>query len=603
MDGERSGQGVVLGVSADFHDAAAALVVDGVVVAAAEEERFTRRKHDPSLPRHAIAWCLEHAGVGPGDLDRVAFYEKPLSAYDRVLTTHAGVGPRGFPQLARAVRSWSGRKLWVGYRLEKLLQGLGHTGLRTHFSEHHQSHAASAFYPSPFDRAAILVLDGVGEWATSSVGWGAGHRIELHEEVRFPDSLGLLYSAFTAYCGFEVNDGEYKLMGLAPFGTPRYEADLREHVVHVADDGSLRLDQRWFDYRAGARMVRPRLAELLGPPRDPDEPLDERHADIAASIQAVLEEAIVRMGRHARALTGERNLCLAGGVALNCVANERLVERAGFDDLWVQPAAGDGGGALGAALWTWHQVLDHPRPERHGIDGMSGALLGPAYDDAQVQAWLEANGVAHTDHGDHASLCREVAARIDGGALVGWFQGAMEFGPRALGHRSILGDARDAANVGRINASVKRREGFRPFAPAVLAEERHRWFAGSGDRAYMTVTAPVHPDQRVAAVGPAPGAPFAERLGAVRSTIPACTHVDGSARLQTVDAERNPAFHALLQAFHDRTGCPVLINTSFNRAGEPLVRTPADAVRCFEDTELDLLVLGRFTVEPAAVRN
>ena len=588
----------VLGISAGFHDASAALLVDGELVAAAAEERFSRVKHDPGLPRRAAAWCLAHAGVEPGDLTAVAYYEKPLSTYERILATHARVGPRGFRNLAPAVATWSASKLWVQARLDRLVRDLGHRDVPVLFAEHHQSHAAAAFHPSPYERAAILTFDGAGEWTTSSIGVGEGNRIRLRRQQRFPDSLGLFYSAFTAYCGFDVNDGEYKLMGLAPFGEPRFADVLRRHVIHVHEDGSVSLDQRWFDYRTGSRMTRPRLAALLdGPPRERGAPLTQRDADLARSVQAVLEDAVLAAGRHAHALTGARHACLAGGVAHNCVANQRLVEDGPFDDIWVQPASGDDGGAIGAALWTWHQIRDEPRVAGAG-DRMRGAALGPSFRHDDVRSWLEGCGIPHRELADQDALADAVATRLDAGEVVGWFQGAMEFGPRALGHRSILADARDAAMVSRINLSVKGREGFRPFAPAVLAEEAARWFELTHARPYMTVTA------RVASCttdAPATQGDFAARLGGVRSDLPACTHVDGSARVQTVTRDDHPAFHALLSAFGRRTGVPVLLNTSFNQAGEPIVRTPSEALRCFLRAGLDSLVIERCLVERRAL--
>ena len=582
---------VILGISADYHDAAAAVIVDGRVVAAAEEERFTRVKHDPSLPRHAMAWCLEEAGVGPHDLGGVAFYDKPFTTYERVLVTAAQVGPKGFPTLAKAVAQWSKTKLWVGYRIERALRDLGYDMAKLTFAEHHQSHAASAFYPSPFEHAAILTFDGLGEWTTSSLAWGAGHRIEVREEMRYPDSLGLLYSAFTAFCGFEVNEGEYKLMGLAPYGTPRYRDVLRDRVVHVADDGSIRLDQRWFDYRAGRKMTKARLGEILdGPARAPDSPLGQREADIARSVQEVIEEAVVKMAHHAHDLTGERVACLSGGVALNCVANARILEDGPFDEVWVQPAAGDDGSAIGCALWMWHQIEDHPRTVA-APDGMGGALLGPSFGHAEIAAWLTESEVAFEEEPDVDALARLVAHDLAGGAIVAWFRGRMEFGPRALGNRSILADPRDPSMVQRINHAVKGRESFRPFAPSVLAEDASDWFELAHESPYMLFTAKVAEGRRVAADEPPSDADFATRLAAVRSTIPACTHVDHSARVQTVDRAINPDFHTLLSAFRDETQCPVLLNTSFNRRDEPIVRTPADALRCFLDTDIDVLVL------------
>jgi carbamoyltransferase len=591
----------ILGISSDYHDAAAALVIDGRIVAAAEEERFTRIKHDPSMPVNAIRWCLESSGIGPDGLSAVAFYAKPLTTYERILSTHAKVGPRGFPALAQAVSSWSKSKLWVAARIERALADLGVTMPALSFVEHHQSHAASAFYPSPFESAAVLTFDGVGEWATTSIGHGAGKRLEIVEELAFPDSIGLLYSAFTAFCGFEVNDGEYKLMGLAPYGEPVYADAIRDNVLHLAADGSFRIDQRWCDYRAGRRMTTPKLHRLLGgPPRTGDAPIGQREADIARSVQVVTEELVLAIAAHAHEITGERRACLAGGVALNCVANSRLLDEGPFDEIWVQPAAGDAGGSIGAALWEHHQRRGEPRVLDRGPaarDGMSGAFLGPAFGHDEIAAWLSDEGVSFEALADLGAVADHVADLIDGGATVGWFQGQMEFGPRALGHRSILADPRDPTMASKLNLAVKGREGFRPFAPAVLAEEADGWFDLPGPSPYMVFTAPVTASRRVEGpLAPGPAATgLAERLATVRSVIPACTHVDLSARVQTVD-DTNPELQLLLRAFHRRTGCPVLLNTSFNRDGEPIVRTPADALRCFIATNLDVLVLERCVV-------
>lgn len=591
----------ILGVSAGYHDAAAAVSVDGVVVAAAQEERFTRVKHDPSMPANAIAWCLDAASVADDGLEAVVFYDKPLTSYERVLSTHARVGPRGFPQLARAVRSWTRSKLWIAPALERIVVGSGRAMPRVIYCEHHRSHAAAAFYPSPFERAAVLTVDGVGEWATTSIGEGSGSSLELRSQIDFPDSVGLLYSTLTAHCGFAVNDGEYKLMGLAPYGAPTFLAALEDRVVHVAEDGSIELDQRYFDYRAGRRMASRRLDGLLGgPPRRPDEPLTQRHADVARSAQALVEEIVLAMARHLHRLTGLDALCLGGGVALNCVANAALLRDGPFEEIWVQPAAGDAGSAIGAALWAEHEVFGRPRTPSPD-DGMAGCALGPAFDDDEIGAWLDAAAIDHQHVASEAERYELVAAALDAGAVVGWFQGRMEFGPRALGHRSILADPRDASMVSRINLAVKGREGFRPFAPAVLADRAADWFDVDRELPYMLVTVPVrsaHVDR--ADAGAEGGRSFAERLGAVDSPLPACTHVDGSARVQTVDAGRAPELHGLLCAFERRTGCPVLLNTSFNRADEPIVRSPADAYRCFVAAGLDLLVLGPFLVRRGA---
>lgn len=582
----------ILGVSADYHDAAAALVVDGVVVAAAEEERFTRVKHDASLPANAIEWCLSDAGIAADGLAGLAFYDKPLTTYERILATHASVGFRGFPALSKAVSTWSRSKLWVAARLEGVMEGMGRDMPPLTFVEHHQSHAASAYYPSPFDAAAVLTFDGVGEWATTSVAHGAGKTLRLISELRFPDSLGLLYSAFTSFCGFEVNDGEYKLMGLAPYGEPRFADALRSELVDIAEDGSFRIDQRWFDYRAGRRMTRNSLSSLLdGPPRRPGDPILQRDADIAASIQALIEEIILRIALHAHDVTGAREVCLAGGVALNCVANARLLADGPFDRVWVQPAAGDAGGAIGAALWEWHQRRNEPR-DVQGVDGMSGAFLGPRFDNEEVAEWLRDEAVEFDEYADIEEIAAIVAVELAAGATVGWFQGRMEFGPRALGHRSILADPRNPQMATRINMAVKGREGFRPFAPAVLREHASEWFDVDGPSPYMLFTAPVATAKRIACSEPESDGGFAARLAQVRSEIPACTHVDHSSRVQTVD-DTNPEFRALLEAFHRLTDCPVLLNTSFNRAGEPIVRSPADALRCFEEADLDVLVIER----------
>lgn len=589
--------GPVLGVSADFHDAAAAVVADGVVVAAAQEERFSRIKHDPSLPVRAMSWCLEEAGVGPGDLAAVVFHEKPFTAYERILSTQASVGPAGFPQLRHAVGMWTRSKLWAGARVQRAVNATGRRVPPLYYAEHHVSHAAAAFYPSPFEQAAVLTVDGVGEWATTTIGTGRGSRLELLEELRFPHSVGLLYSAATAYCGFRVNDGEYKLMGLAPYGVPRFVDVLLDRVVRLGEDGSVAIDQRYFRYRAGRRMTSPRLDELLGgPPRDDGEELDERYADVAASIQRIVEEAVLGLARRARTLTGGTKLCMGGGVALNCVANRRLLDAGIFDEVWVQPAAGDAGSALGAALWFGHAVRNDLREPVAG-DGMSGAVLGPSFDAEEIAGWLSACGVPfeRVTNLQHRDLA--VARLLAEGSVIGWFQGRMEFGPRALGHRSILADPRRPGIAAEINRRVKGREGFRPLAPAVLAERAAATFELDGESPYMLFTAPV----RGAIPNEGSTGSFSERLAGVCSPIPACTHVDGSARVQTVDRRHHPAFHSLISAFEAATGCPALLNTSFNRADEPIVRTPADALRCARTAGLDLLVLEDCLVHPAAL--
>lgn len=590
---------LVIGVSGDFHDAAACVLVDGVVVAAAEEERFTREKHDPSLPFHAVAWCLDHVGASPGDVAAVAFHEKPFTAYERIVRSFAEAGPRSLGEFTRAVSSWTRSKLWVRSRLERLLEDLGHRRVPVLFSEHHLSHAASAYYPSPFDDAAVLTVDGVGEWSTSSIGHGRVDQLLLHREMRYPNSVGLLYSTMTAHCGFAVNDGEYKLMGLAPYGEPRFVDALLDDVVRIHADGSIHLDPRRFRFGGGRSMGSPSLATVLeGPPLPLGAEPGQREADIAASTQAIVEEIVLAMAAEAHRLTGSSSLCLAGGVALNCVANRRLRAEGPFEEVWVQPAAGDAGGALGAAWWAWHMVMEQPRAAAPHPDGMQGMALGPSFGHGSIRRWLEHLGVDHVVV-DEDALHRTVAESLADGAIVGWFRGRMEFGPRALGHRSILADPRSTSVASDINQKVKGREGFRPFAPAVLAEEAHAWFDIDGPSPYMTFTARVAQERWLEPVGPSGRAAFPARLAQVRSTVPAVTHVDRSARVQVVDREVSPDFHRLLRSFFDRTGCPVLLNTSFNRAGEPIVRSPADALRTARAARLDLLVLEGCVIDPS----
>jgi len=579
----------VLGISGHYHDSAAAVVRDGRVVAAAQEERFSRIKHDEAMPTQAIAWCLQHAGVEPGDLEAVVWYERPLTKFVRILRSQFRAGPRAFGAFQEAMPIWARRKLWVGYEVERTLGRLGHPmpGRLLH-TDHHLSHAASAFYPSPFESAAVLTFDGVGEWATASIGHGCGADLAIQSQLDFPDSLGLLYSAFTSYCGFRVNSGEYKLMGLAPYGEPRFVDDITTHLVDVHPDGSFHLDQRYFDYLAGRSMTSARFHRLFGgPPRVPEAAIEQRHCDLAASIQAVTEEIVLKMARTAAISTGEDRACLAGGVALNCVANARLLRDGPFQEIWIQPAAGDAGGALGAALWGWHQALGHERPAPTG-DGMGGAYLGPAFTTEEVGTWLAAAGHPHQTvaPGERAHRIAELVA---GGATVGVLQGAMEFGPRALGHRSILADPRDPDVQSRLNLQVKQRESFRPFAPCVLAERAHEWFDLEGEAPYMLRTASVLPARR-RDPGPRP-ADLRDWAHQVRSEVPAVTHVDHSARVQTVDRDRAPLLHAVLVAFEELTGCPMLVNTSFNVRGEPPVCTPQDAYRTFAATGLDALVL------------
>ena len=580
----------ILGISAFYHDAAAALVVDGRIVAAAQEERFTRRKHDASFPKHAVEYCLRSAGLTTAQLDHVVFYEKPLLKFERLLETYLAFAPVGLSSFFQAAPQWVHEKL----QLPRLMnEGLGGAYRRPYvFTEHHEAHAASAFFPSPFEEAALLTIDGVGEWATASLGTGRGHRIELSHEMHFPHSLGLLYSAFTYFCGFKVNSGEYKLMGLAPYGTPRFAGLILEHLVELKPDGSFRLHLDYFNYCAGLTMTSQKFDRLFGgPPRSPEAALTARELDLAASIQQVTEEILLRMARQLQAQTGLKNLCLAGGVALNCVGNGRLLRAGPFEKIWIQPAAGDAGGALGAALFVWHQLLENPR--RPGSpDGQQGSLLGP--DCAAAEAVLKNQGAVYQQAADEAALCEETARLIADGKVVGWVQGRMEYGPRALGNRSILGDARNPAMQSTMNLKIKFRESFRPFAPIVLADRVADYFevpAGT-ESPYMLIVAPVQskhrrsPDENTAA--------GVARVREVRSSVPAVTHVDYSARIQTVDEARNPRLHRLLQAFHRQTGCPVMINTSFNVRSEPIICTPADAYRCFMATDMDALVIGDF---------
>ena len=590
----------ILGISAFYHDSAAALVDGGRIVAAAQEERFTRRKHDAGYPRNAVAACLAQAGAALADVDRVVFYDKPFLKFERLLETSVAFAPRGLRAFAAALPVWVREKLFQKTLLRRELAAAA-PGVdwneRLLFAEHHVSHAASAFYPSPFRDAAVLTLDGVGEWATTAAGAGRGDDLELTRELHFPHSLGLLYSAFTYYTGFEVNSGEYKVMGLAPYGEPRYAGAILDHLVDLKADGTFRLNMDYFGYCTGLRMTNARFDALLGGPRrTPGAPIERRHMDLAASVQAVVEEAVLRLTRSLRAESGMPRLCLAGGVALNCVANGKVLRDGRFDDIWVQPAAGDAGGALGAALAASHGLLGEPRQAGAaqgpaGVDGdaMQGALLGPGFGPDEIRGALDAAGARYAVLSDADLLAATVAALAEGKA-VGWFQGRMEFGPRALGNRSILADARSPTMQRTLNLKVKHRESFRPFAPAVLCEDTANWFALDRDSPYMLFVADVQPARRR---GPADDRRAGiERLDAVRSEIPAVTHVDHSARVQTVRRETNPRFHALLAAFKARTGCPVLVNTSFNVDGEPIVCTPTDAFRCFMGTDIERLAIG-----------
>ncbi len=579
----------ILGISAYYHDSAATLVVDGEIVAAAQEERFTRIKHDHGFPGHAIAYCLNEAGLTAEDLDYVGFYDKPFLKFERLLETYLAFAPVGFRSFLKAMPLWLNQKLHLPREIRRELGG-GFTK-RIVFTEHHESHAASAFYPSPFEEAAIMTLDGVGEWATASFGTGRGNRVELSHELRFPHSLGLLYSAFTYFTGFRVNSGEYKLMGLAPYGEPRYADLIIEKLLDLRADGSFRLNLEYFNYCQGLTMTSKRFDGLFdGPPRQPESPLTQREMDLAASIQKITEEILMRMVRHVHAVTGMSNLCLAGGVALNCVGNGRILREGPFERVWIQPAAGDAGGALGVALFIWHQLLGNDR-EAVEPDGQQGSLLGPSFDDESIQSFLDASGAVYHRFPDSQLLDARLVELIEDEKVVGLFQGRMEFGPRALGCRSIIGDARSRAMQSVMNLKIKYRESFRPFAPIVLAERAAEYFdmAGDTDSPYMLVVSPVAPEQQLSVdEGDAVGL---DKLKIIRSRIPAVTHVDSSARVQTVDRKRNPRLHRLISRFDEKTGCPVLINTSFNVRGEPIVCTPEDAYHCFMGTDMDVLVL------------
>jgi len=584
--------GYVLGISAFYHDSAACLLSGETIVAAAQEERFTRVKGDERFPRHAARYCLAEAGIPASELDAVVFYEKPLLKFERLLETYLDIAPRGFDSFRRAGPLWMKERLHVERAIRSGLDGYKGKLL---YTEHHESHAASAYYPSPFDEAAILTIDGVGEWATATIGVGRGAELELLEEMRFPDSLGLLYSAFTYQAGFRVNSGEYKLMGLAPFGQPRYVDRIYADLLKLDDDGSFTLDQRFFDYRGGLRMTNRNFDRLFdGPARLPEGPLSQREMDLACSVQVVCEEIVLRMARHAHRRTGMDKLCLAGGVALNAVANGRLAREGPFAEIWVQPAAGDAGGALGAAYVACHKYFGHPRVPKAGMDSMQAALLGPEFAADEIRRALDGAG-AHYDEVTNGTPEDRAAEMIADGKVVGWFQGRMEFGPRALGARSILADARDPDMQSRLNQKIKFREGFRPFAPSVLSERAADFFEVKGELPYMTFVVPVVASRRRRAEPS--GTAGLSRVNEVRSEIPAVTHLDYSARVQTVSRRQNPEFHKVISSFADRTGCPVVVNTSFNVRGEPIVCTPADAFACFARTAIDALVIGPFLVE------
>ena len=591
----------ILGISAFYHDSAAALVVDGDIVAAAQEERFTRKKHDPGFPANAVAYCLAEAGLKAEDLNCVAFYDKPLTKFDRLLETYLAYAPAGFRSFRLAMPLWLKDKL----HMRRTLRQRFHVARKARFvfTDHHESHAASAFFPSPFETAAILTIDGVGEWSTATFGEGAGNKLRLRQHLQFPHSLGLLYSAFTHYCGFKVNSGEYKLMGLAPYGQPVYQDLILKHLLDLRPDGSFWMNMEYFNYCQGLTMTNNRFAELFGgPARPPESLLEQRHMDLAASIQKVTEEIMLRMAREVQRQTKMKNLVLAGGVALNCVANGRLLREGPFENIWIQPAAGDAGGALGAALFVWHQLMNHPR-QTNGHDTQKGSLLGPRYSNDTIARFLTKTGTPHKRHASEADLLDDAAQMLAAGKIVGWFHGRMEFGPRALGARSIIGDSRSPTMQAAMNLKIKFRESFRPFAPVVLRERASDCFEvqPSQESPYMLLVAAVREQHRVALSEAdrktmADAGDLRQRVNVVRSAFPAITHVDYSARLQTVDEPRHGRFYRLLKRFEALTGCPVLVNTSFNVRGEPIVCTPQEAYRCFLATDMDALVLEDFVL-------
>ena len=590
----------ILGISAYYHDAAAALVSEGRLIAAAQEERFTRKKHDPSFPCHAIRYCLREGGVPLSRLDYVVFYEKPLVKFERLLETYLGFAPRGLQSFLSSMPVWLKEKLFLKKILTRELmmlseEDLGATFPSLLFSEHHLSHAASAFYPSPYAESAILCMDGVGEWATTSAWWGQDKDITPLWEIPFPHSLGLLYSAFTYYTGFKVNSGEYKVMGLAPYGEPKYAKVIYDHLIDLKPDGTFRLNMDYFNYCTGLTMVNGRFETLFGgPPRQPEAPLTQREMDLACSIQVVMEEAMLRLARTIKRETHGEYLCLAGGVALNCVGNGRIWREGLFKGIWIQPAAGDAGGSLGAALAAWHQYLQMPRVVRRNGDGMHGSFLGPAYTNDEIEQALKSFEAVYIRVDHDVALFSRVADELAAEKVVGWFQGRMEFGPRALGSRSILGDPRSPRMQSVMNLKIKYRESFRPFAPSVLRERLSDYFDLDVDSPYMLLVAPVVQKRRIPRTEPTSRLRGIDLLKVPRSDIPAVTHIDYSARIQTVDRDTNPRYYGLLKAFEAKTGCGVLVNTSFNVRGEPIVQSPWDAYRCFMRTEMDLLVMGNF---------
>ena len=585
----------ILGLSAYYHDSAACLVIDGEIVAAAQEERFTRKKHDPAFPVHAIKYCLQEARIGAADLDYVVFYDKPFLKFERLFETYLAFAPKGFKSFATSLPVWLKDKLFQKTVLTDAFKDAFGKDIdwtsKLLFSEHHLSHAASAFFPSPFEEAAVLTMDGVGEWTTTSLAIGSGNQLSVHKEIHFPHSLGLLYSAFTYYTGFKVNSGEYKVMGLAPYGEPRYAQLIKDHLIDIKEDGSFHLDMSYFNYCTGLTMTNDKFADLFGgPARQSEGTLTQREMDLAASVQAVTEEVVIQLAKGIRKSTGQKNLCLAGGVALNCVANGQLLRENVFDNIWIQPASGDAGGAIGAALGAYHLMLNQPRTVKAG-DAMKGSYLGPVYAQHDIEQRLKAAGAIFTVVSEDEMIAETAQALADGKA-VGWHQGRMEFGPRALGGRSIIADPRSPSVQRQLNLKVKYRESFRPFAPSVLREHVRDWFDLDGDSPYMLLVADVHKNKQMAMTEEQQKLFGIDKLNVPRSEIPAVTHVDYSARIQTVHASTNPKYHQLISKFYELTGCPVIVNTSFNVRGEPIVNTPEDAFHCLMGTEMEFLAVG-----------
>jgi carbamoyltransferase len=584
----------ILGISAFYHDSAACLIKDGDILAAAQEERFTRKKHDPGFPENAMEYCISDAGIGMSDLDYVAFYDKPFIKFERLLKTYLVYAPVGLRSFMVGIPEWMGKKLW----LKELIEEKAGTEVPILFTEHHESHAASAFFPSPYDEAAFITVDGVGEWTTTSFGTGRGNKIELLREIKFPHSLGLLYSAFTYFTGFKVNSGEYKLMGLAPYGEPRYADVIRKELIDIKDDGSFRLNLKYFNYMVGLTMTGGNFSKLFGgPPRKPETKITQREMDLARSVQEVTEEIMLKTARHVHKETGMKRLCLAGGVALNCVGNGRILREGPFEDIWIQPAAGDAGGALGAALYSWYQYLDNDRKTPGGgRDLQKASYLGPCFSDDEIESYLKENDIPYRKL-DPSDISGTAAGLIADGKVVGWFQGRMEFGPRALGSRSIIGDARSPEMQTVMNLKIKFRESFRPFAPTVLADRAPDYFEIDRESPYMLLTAYVKDEYKKELPMDGEKATGLDKLKVHRSDIPAITHVDYSARLQTVNQNDNPLYYGMIKAFEKMTGCPVIINTSFNVRGEPIVCTPDNAFRCFMRTRMDYLIMGRFLLD------